>query len=223
MAHLGSEPDGVRDLERGTERRLLGLVGRVLGLVAAGEVGPDPGHPHRPVLLRSRCRRDDGGPVGGCGTAAAQSGVHLELEQRRPAEAPGRGRDLTDLLDGGRREVDPGVHRRGVVLPGHRQPRQHPAGVAGGAQRERLLEEGDPEPGRATGPGRPGHRHHAVAVAVGLDHGHHPSRCGASDEGRDVGTDRVEVDHELGPGLAHGASSSRAQTSPGPRAPPRRR
>ena len=48
--------------------------------------------------------------------------------------------------------------------------------IAGGAQRERLVEQGGAQPGRAAVDGGARRRHQAVAVAVGLDHRQHLGR-----------------------------------------------
>ena len=86
-----------------------------------------------------------------------------------------------------------------VVLTGDAEPAQQRAGVAGGTQRERLVDRRDPEPVGAGLAGRAGDRHHAVAVAVGLDHHHEGGRGAGGGEGADVGPKGLEVDDELGP------------------------
>ena len=71
--------------------------------------------------------------------------------------------------------------------------------MPGGAQGQRLLQDGDPEGVRAPGEDGAGGRHQAVPVAVGLHHGHQ----GAADalaQHRGVGGDGVEIDDHLGAG-----------------------
>ena len=78
------------------------------------------------------------------------------------------------------------------------QPRQHRAADAVATQRERLVDGGHAEFGRAGGQGGAPDRHRAVAVPVGLDDGHHLGRPGVLTQQPHVVGDRVEVHHGLG-------------------------
>ena len=72
-------------------------------------------------------------------------------------------------------------------------------GDPGRPQRERLVQDGDPEGVRTAGEHRAGGRDQPVAVAVGLDH-RHQRAADALPQHRGVGGDRVEVDDDLGAG-----------------------
>ena len=78
------------------------------------------------------------------------------------------------------------------------QPRQHGRGDAVAAQRQRLVDGRDAEFGRARRQRRPCDLGGAVAVAVGLDHGHHLRRARVFAQHADVVRDRAEVHHRLG-------------------------
>ncbi len=227
VAHLGTQPGPLGKGQRLPERLFLAVVGRVVRLVGAGEVGPDAGDHDVPGLLGQARSPDHGRPLRGGGTATAQSGVHLELQPRAAAGRPGRVGDLGHLGHGVGGHVHVGLEERAVVLAGHGEPGQQPTGVAGGAQRQRLLDHGHAEPGRPGLAGGPGHLDHPVPVPVGLDHRHHHGRGDPGTQGGDVGPDRVEVDHDLRartdvdgrdhghqcPRAAHAGPSSLAQRS----------
>ena len=127
----GVEP-GARRSSASSNSRLLRVVGRVVRLVAAGEVRPDAGD-HDPALSSSPGPRlgEQDVPVVERGATSAQPGVDLELDPRAPA---GRG-DGVELGDGVGRDVDVLLDRGAPVVAGHGEPAEHPAGVAGLAQR----------------------------------------------------------------------------------------
>ena len=141
---------------------------------------------------------DQLGPVAAGGAAAGEPGVDLEVHPGPAAGGAGGGDHLGERPGRGDRDVHVRGDRGGQVLAGHGEPGQQRRGDPGGAQRQRLLQERDAEPARPAGQRGPGGREHAVPVAVGLDHGHHPGR-GRRREPADVVPDRVEVDDRLGP------------------------
>ena len=96
----------------------------------------------RPACSSSAACANTSLPVGAGRAAAREAGVDLELD---PGPRAGLG-DLVELGARVGRQVDVGGHRCGVLLARHRQPAQHRTGVAGGAQRQRLVEGGDAEP-----------------------------------------------------------------------------
>ena len=124
-----------------------------------------------PVLLGGARGRDQRQPLLARGAAAGQAGVDLELHAARAARPAGPRDDLLELGDRRGRDVDVRLDERREV--GARAP---PASTAAGpvspaARRASASSpRGHAEPLRAGRAGRPGHRHHAVAVAVGLDH-----------------------------------------------------
>ena len=78
------------------------------------------------------------------------------------------------------------------------QPREHRRGDAVPAQRQRLVDGGDPELGGARRQRRPRDLGGAVSVAVGLDDGHHLRRACVFAQDPDVVLDSREVHHGLG-------------------------
>ena len=204
MADLGAQADVLGAGERLAEGLLLGVVGRVVGLVAAREVGPDAGHPPPTLGLACAGGLHEVWPVVEGRSAAGQPGVDLELEPGRSAAHGGA--DLVELGGGVGGDVDVRLDGGAPVVPGHRQPAQDAARVARRAQPQSLVDGGDPEPGGTGRAGCGGGLEHAVAVAVGLDHDHHVGPVGGDQvaQGADVGPDRGEVHHDLGT-AAHGA------------------
>src|SRR3954471_1004898 len=199
MAHLGLETQRVGDLERVYERPLLGLVGRVVRLVAAREVGPDAGDLDRARLLCVGGRLDERGPLSLGGAAPTETGVALEVDPGTHADGPAGSGDRRELIDGVRRDVHTTLDHGRVVLAGDREPREQRPGVARVAQRERLLQNRDTEPVGTPSAGGSGGLDKAVSVAVGLYDRHHLCVGDARLEGGDVVPDRVEVDDDLRP------------------------
>ena len=110
---------------------------------------------------------------------------------RRRAASRNAGRPHDDL--------GAGRHRPRQVQAGHRAEHEHRRREAGRAELFRLAGRRHAEP---RGPGlerRAGHRHRAVAVAVGLDHGAQPpAGRQVAPQPADVVTDRLEVDLRQG-------------------------
>ena len=168
----GRRPAVLGDRERVAERRLLGVVGRVVGLVVAAKWDQMPVTVQWPASSPARAAATSAGQSAGAAPPRLRPVSTLSWT---PGVATGRG-DLVELVGGVGREVDVGVDRGGVVLARDGQPGQQPAGVAGRAQRQRLVEGRDAEPGRARLAGGPGDLDHAVAVGVGLDDRHRRRR-----------------------------------------------
>ena len=143
---------------------------------------------------------------------AVQPGVHLDGDvggdagaaaprpAARRAGAP-RTRAICDI----------GLQRGGEVGARRMQPGQHRRGDAVAAQRQRLVDGGDAEFGRARGQRGPGDLGGAVAVAVGLDDGHHLRRTGVLAQHPHVVRDRAEVHHRLGVALGVRTASGRCR------------
>ena len=153
---------------------------------------------HRPVTWTeprawaASAAVDHGGPVGRGGAAPAQPGVGLEVQPGPDAGPDRRGLDLRDERGRGGRDVHAVADRLAGVAEGHQA--QHRRGDARLPERDRLGQVGDAQPGRPAGQRRPGGRDHAVAVPVGLHHGHHLAAADQLAQGRDVAGDRAEVD-----------------------------
>ncbi len=201
VAHLRPQPGRLGDGECVTEGAFLRVVRGVVGLVAAGEVGPDAGDGPVPALLTGAGLADHGRPVGGGGAAAGEAGVDLELEPGRAAGVADPGGDLLELGDGVGGDVDVGGDRGRVVLPRHAEPAEHPPGVTAPAQDERLVDGGHAEPGGAALAGRPARGQDAVAVAVGLHDRHHvDTRCALAARARCGGWPAARRRSPRGPG-----------------------
>ncbi len=225
-----------------SEGRLLGVVGGVLGLVGAGEVGPQPDHPPRPGPLAGQRRGAHRAGQSASGAAAGQPGVDLELDAGEGVRvaagggAPGARRPPgVELGDRVGADVDAAGHGGREVVAGDGQPAQQRAGVAGGAERQRLVEGGDASHSAPASRAARADREQAVAVAVGLDHRHQRHAGGRARSTRDVVPHGREVDHDLaraevaGPGVMSDHPSTvagRAQPDPavsgrsGPEYPP---
>ena len=123
MPHLGLDPDRVDDLQGVHERLLLRVVGRVVGLVAAGEVRPDAGD-----LQRRRPARRRPPPRPAPATRSAVAPPRLSpvstLSCTRARRPSGRAAAATslDLREWCRRSRRRPPRRRRVVLAGHGQP-----------------------------------------------------------------------------------------------------
>ncbi len=202
MADLGVQSCGVSYRERFGEGLRLSVVGRVIrAAVGEGEVAPDAGHAQRATCFGGGSGGTQLRPVVGPRAVAPETRVDLQLH------ASGHAAGATGLLGRGqlgrRRdpEVDPAGHDSLDVLARGPQPAQHRDRDPGRADRERLLDEGDAEPGRTAGHRRLRRRDQPVAVAVGLHHRHDPGLPGARAQGGDVAPDRREVDDRLGPHL----------------------
>ena len=156
-------------------------------------------------------------------TEAVEAGVDLEMAGQPHAAGARR-----------RRQRPRGArarHRRGEVVRedaldvahAERAEDQDPAAIPGLAQFEPLLEVGDGEPGRAGVAQRPGHRHRAVAVGVGLDDREDAGSVGRSRPGAvelgvagQVGGDRAVVGLDGGQvDPRRGAADHSAVRSPG--------
>ena len=113
VPHLGPQPGSLGERERLAEGRLLRVVGGVVGLVAAGEVGPDAGD--RPAARAPR-RRGPPRPAPAQSSAVAPprespvSTLSCTRAGGRPARR-GRG-DLVELGHGVGGQVDVGGDRR---------------------------------------------------------------------------------------------------------------
>src|SRR3954453_8681539 len=152
MAHLGLEAQRVGDLERVYERPLLGVVGRVVRLVAARAVGPDAGDLDRARLLCVGGRLDERRPLSLGGAAPAETRVALEVDPGTHADGPAGSGDRRELIDGVRRDVHTALDRGRVVLAGDREPRQQ--GLGGGP----VAPRGGPATPPSSGPWSPASR-----------------------------------------------------------------
>ena len=194
MHHLEAMPVVARRGHHGGQPLRLQVVESVLGIIAVHQMRHDPVHPHRVLGLGSEQRGEHRRIVGGPDPVAIQSGVRLDGDRRGATGAPGRGDDVVDLTFAGHRHLDVGqqcgreIGVRGV------QPRQYGRGDAGCTQGQRLLDGCDTKLGGARGQCGPRHRDGAVAVAVGLHHGHHRSWACAFAQHRHIVGDRAEVD-----------------------------
>ena len=160
--------------------------------VGAGEVRPQAGHPDRSPGLGRQRRRHHAGPVRRGGAAPAQPGVGLEVQPGPDAGLVRSGLDLRDVPGRAGREVDAVADRLGRITEGHHA--QHRRGDARPAERDRLVQVRDAQPGRPAGQRRAGGRDHAVTVPVGLDRGQHLAAADELAQRGDVGGDRAEVD-----------------------------
>ena len=156
----------------------------------------------RSRIASSACARRSAVSIAGYSaaldTVAVQPGVHLDGDGRGAAGALDRVEQLTELAHRGQRKLDIGLQRGGEVGAGRVQPGQHRGGDAVAAQRQRLVDGGDAEFGRAGGQRGAADLGGAVAVPVGLDDGHHLRRAGMLPQQPHVVGDRVEVHHRLG-------------------------
>ena len=115
--------------------------------------------------------------------------------------------ELGQLAGGRDGQVDPGLDRLPDRLPRRDQPGEDRRGDARGPDRRGLGDRAHTEPGGAPSEHRAGRRDDAVAVPVGLDHGHHGG-AGVRAEHGGVRADRREI-HD-GFGLLHQFSVSGA-------------
>ena len=197
VAHLGPDAGPLGHRQRVGERRGLARDRRVPRRVRVGEVRPDAHHPHGVVGLGLAGGVDHVGPVGHHRATTAEAGVDLEVHPRRRTRLACRRRDRLHRPHRAGREVDVGADPLDPLLVAPGQPGQHPRpGHARSAQRQRLLEQGGAEPGRAALHRGLRRGHQPVAVAVGLDHGHHLG-AGPAAQRLDVRADRPEVDLHL--------------------------
>jgi hypothetical protein len=179
VADVGPQAGPVGDLERLVEHRDLARVDRVVGAaVGEGEVAEQPDRADGAAGLGLRGGLAQLGPVGGGSAVAVQAGVGLEVQPGRGPGAAGSGDGVVELLPAADAEVDAGAHRVVQRLAGGVQPGQHRRLDPGRAQLQGLLEERDAEPGRPALERGPGAGEQPVAVAVGLDHGHHRGPAG---------------------------------------------
>ena len=111
---------------------------------------------------------------------AAHSGIDLEVHRKHFAAAAGHGiqcacrRKPPDALD---QVVGDEIFGKGRIGRAEDQDRGLEAGLT---QANAFVDAGHGQHVGAGGQNRAGHLEHAVAVAVGLDHGYHPG-LGASD------------------------------------------
>ena len=201
----------------------LGADRRVGGRVGVGHVAPQPDDARRrPSACARAAAATSAGQSVGRRALAGEPGVDLEVHAGGAAGGAGGGDHLGQAPVG----VRPRPRRRrssaaAKSVPGPCSQASTGAVTPAGAQRQRLVEDGDPEGVRAAGEDGAGGRDQPVAVAVGLDHRHQRAADPLAQH-RGVGGDRVEVDDDLGAG---GCGSSRPRVSqagaPGPRAPGR--
>ena len=194
VAQPWAHPGALEPGDRVDEALLLGAHGRVPRGVGPGEVRPDAGDLDGPLGLGPGGGLDEVVPVGAERPAPRQARVDLELEARGRPALPG---GVDHGFEGPARpcgDVDAGGDGAGNVGTGREDPGQQGCRDPRAAQLERLGELGDPEPGGTAAQRGPGRRNQPVAVAVGLDDGHHLGGTGAAAEFGDVVADRVEVD-----------------------------
>ena len=183
-----------------SERGELGGDRRMSGDIGAGEVRPQARHLHRTAGLGVQSGLYQPRPVGPGGAASAQPGVGLEVQPGPDADPVGRGRDLRGERHRARRDVHVVPDRLGGIAEGHQA--QHGSGDPGQPERDRLGQVGDTQPAGPAGQRRLSGRNHAVAVPVGLHHGHHLAAAHQLAQGRDVPGNRAKVDESL---PVHGA------------------
>ena len=212
---LGRDAGLLGDRDRVGERGELGGDRRVPGDVGAGEVRPQARHPDRAAGLGVQGGLHHPGPVRRGGAAPAQPGVGLEVQPGPDAGPDGRGLDHRDERDRAGRDVDVEADRLGGVAEGHQA--QHRRGDPGPPERDRLGQVGDAQPAGPAGQRGPGGRDHAVAVPVGLHHGHHLAAAHQLAQRGDVAGDRAEVDESLPVHAVTGSGTRPAAPGPGPR------
>ena len=103
VADLDRQPGRAGHRDRVVEDRDLGLGGRVVGVVGAGEVRPDG---HGVEVVGGGSGGDDGVPVGAGGAAPGETRVDLEMHPRASTDPRGGCVDLGELGDGVGGHVD---------------------------------------------------------------------------------------------------------------------
>ena len=196
MAHLRIEPRlDARDLERRRRTQAAALDRRMPGAVGVGEVRPDARQP-RP------CRRPGPWPPPRRGPASrgrragsAEAAVNLEVDAGRAARW--RPRRVDGLVERPARvdaEVDIGPAT--AVQSSAGPSSQARAGASMPAARSSRASSAVATPSQVAPPSNAARAtwHHAVAVAVRLDHRHHRGITRPLLERRDVGADGIEID-----------------------------
>ena len=174
------------------------VVERMIRHVAVREVRHQAAHRHRTVAQGARQRGQDVRVFVRADAVATQTGVCFDGHHRGAAGACRGVEQVVHLPQGRHRDLDVGLQRGREVGAGRMQPAQDRRGDPVPAQCERLVDRDDPESGGSRGQRGPGHRGGAVAVTVGLDHGHHRGRTHAVAHHTHVVGDGVEVDHRAG-------------------------
>ena len=162
--------------------------------VATGQMRHDAAHPHPGVGRGAAQGVEYVRVVAGADPVAAQSGVDLDRDVGGASGALHRVENTVQLAH--RRHPDVHIgHQGGAEVRVRRvQPGQHRGGDAVGAQRQSIVEGRHAQFRGAGRQGGAGHLGRAVAVAVGLDHGHHRRGPGVLLEHPDVVGDGVKVD-----------------------------